>query len=151
MTSYAVNSKVDGALIYIKDSLLANRTQEVIRLVNARDQAMLGVAFNLAIVKQFSLYTHDGFDSVYDYAKHILGYKRTMTSNLISVGRMFVEKTKYGYQSVFHHPRYDYNYSQLVELVPIGLKRAKELDKEQKITPDMKVKELKKVVSSERQ
>ena len=90
------------------------------------------IAYIMAEIDNKELYKEDGFKSAADYAMETFDYKKSQAFNLVRVGK------KYG-DRLLSTP---YNFTQLVEALPMGTEKFDELSESGEINPDMKATEI---------
>ena len=79
------------------------------------------IGFLLWEVKQYEYYYEEGYDNVYQYAEHELGFKRSSTKNFIAICENFCRKNEYKLPTMFLDEQWnDYQYSQLTEMLAMS-------------------------------
>lgn len=93
------------------------------------------IAYVMAEIDSKELYKEDGFKSAAEYAMETFEYKKSQAFNLVRVGKKFGTKLL----------ETEYNFTQLVEALPMGAEKFAELDESGEITPDMKATEIREI------
>ena len=123
------------------------------------------------MVDERGMYANDGFETVHEWTAQAFGFKKTLSYNLLKIGNEYTRevisrKSKVtGYCSNLlpvpvemdengkplpsePAPLKDFSVSQLSAILPVGHREAEDLVREQVITPDMTVKQIKDIVKS---
>lgn len=90
------------------------------------------IAHIMAEIDSKELYKEDGFKSAAEFAMETFDYKKSQAYNLVRVGK------KYGDRLLST----SYNFTQLVEALPMGTEKFDELNESGEINPDMNVTEI---------
>lgn len=129
------------------------------------------IAWLIAMVDARGMYANDGFETVHEWTAQAFGFKKTLSYNLLKIGNEYTRevisrKAKVtGYCSNLlpvpveldengkplpsePAPIKDFSVSQLSAILPVGHREAEDLVREQVITPDMTVKQIKEIVKS---
>lgn len=129
------------------------------------------IAWLIAMVDARGMYANDGFETVHEWTAQAFGFKKTLSYNLLKIGNEYTRevisrKAKVtGYCSNLlpvpveldengnplpsePAPLKDFSVSQLSAILPVGHREAEDLVREQVITPDMTVKQIKDIVKS---
>ena len=129
------------------------------------------IAWLIAMVDARGMYANDGFETVHAWTAQAFGFKKTLSYNLLKIGNEYTRevisrKSKVtGYCSNLlpvpvemdengkplpsePAPIKDFSVSQLSAILPVGHREAEDLVREQVITPDMTVKQIKEIVKS---
>lgn len=104
------------------------------------------IARELAKIHNEKLWIDDGYEDVADYANKVLHIKKTTCYDLIKIGNTFVADS--GTKSNLARPdgcKNDYGFGQLRVLLPIGYEKAEELAGDGVISPDMSVRQIKRI------
>lgn len=106
------------------------------------------IAIALSKIDSSKCYELDGFESVHDYAKQILGINKSTSYAFLKIGYEYVDSKSL--ESVLKHDEgNDYSISQLQAILPLkSVNTAKELAESNYINPDMSVKEIKEAVNN---
>lgn len=106
------------------------------------------IAIALSKIDESKCYEMDGFSSVHDYAKQVLGINKSTSYAFLKIGREYVDSKSL--ESVLKHDEgNDYSISQLQVILPLkSVDTAKELAESNYINPDMSVKEIKEAVDN---
>lgn len=129
------------------------------------------IAWLIAMVDARGMYANDGFETVHEWTAQAFGFKKTLSYNLLKIGNEYIrevisrESKVTGYCSNLlpvpvemdengkplpsePAPIKDFSVSQLSAILPVGHREAEDLVREQVITPDMTVKQIKEIVKS---
>lgn len=96
------------------------------------------IAYVMAEIDNKALYKEDGFKSAAEYAMETFDYKHAQAYNLVRVGKKFGAKLL----------ETEYNFTQLVEALPMGAEKFAELDESGEINPDMKATEIREIAKA---
>ena len=132
--------------IQLTNTKLRNYTEQIYKQGLNIKKAFARVATILVKIDDSKCYEQDGFESVHDYALQVVGWKHATTSAMLRIGREYIDgKTL---ESVLPHVAgNDYSNSQLQALLPLkSVDTAKTLAEREIISPEMTVKEIKKIV-----
>ena len=132
--------------VQISNNKLRNFTEQIFKQGLNVKKAFAKVANILVKIDETKCYEQDGFESVQDYALQVFGWKQATTYAMLRIGRDYIDgKTL---ESVLpHEAENDYSNSQLQALLPLkSVDTAKALAERHIISPEMTVKEIKKVV-----
>ena len=111
----AMNGKMESLTFY--DPTLIEHTKHIMKLRDAGNYAMLGIAFEFGEMDSDRSYERAGFKSVADYGLTVFDYKRSTVSLYTKVGRYFLVKTDDGFDIDDRLPRL--TVSQMIELLPL--------------------------------
>ena len=132
---------------------LNKATTTVNKLGNSIQRNLFEVAAIVAEVDCTKCYEEDGFKSVHEWTAQAFGIKKTASYSLLKIGKEYVEvlvnekgkAISYG-SNLYHATEKDFSMSQVEALLPAGKDLAEDLAATEKVTPEMTVKEIKKVV-----
>ena len=132
---------------------LDKATTKVNKLGTSIQRNLFEVAAIVAEVDRTQCYEEDGFKNVHEWTAQAFGIKKTASYSLLKIGKEYVEvlvneKGKviaYG-SNLYHATEKDFSMSQVEALLPAGKDLAEDLAATEKVTPEMTVKEIKKVV-----
>lgn len=96
------------------------------------------IAYVMAEIDSKELYKEDGFKSAAEYAMETFEYKKSQAFNLVRVGKKFGSKLL----------ETEYNFTQLVEALPMGAEKFAELDESGEINPEMKATEIREIAKA---
>ena len=96
------------------------------------------IAYVMAEIDKKELYKEDGFKSAAEYAMETFEYKHSQAFNLVRVGKKFGSKLL----------ETEYNFTQLVEALPMGAEKFAELDESGEINPEMKATEIREIAKA---
>lgn len=96
------------------------------------------IAYIMAEIDAKELYKEDGFKTAADFAMETFDYKKSQAHNLVRVGKKFGSKLL----------DTEYNFTQLVEALPMGAEKFAELDESGEINPDMKATEIREIAKA---
>lgn len=104
------------------------------------------IASILAKIDMSKCFEADGFESVHDYAKQVLGINKSQSYAFLKIGYEYIDSKSL--ESVLKHDEgNDFSMSQLQAILPLkSVKTAQELAEQNIINPSMTVKEIKDVV-----
>lgn len=106
------------------------------------------IAHLLNEVDSTECYIDDGFVDTQDYASKVLGIRKTTCYNLLKIAKEYVNED--GTRTILTSEGQDFGVSQVQALLPLGRDEAKELCENGTITPDMSVRQIKKIVADNR-
>lgn len=132
---------------------LAKATTKVNKLGNSIQRNLFEVAAIVAEVDRTQCYEDDGFKNVHEWTAQAFGIKKTASYSLLKIGKDYVEimlnengkAFAYG-SNLYHATEKDFSMSQVEALLPAGKDLAEDLAATEKVTPEMTVREIKKVV-----
>lgn len=96
------------------------------------------IAYVMAEIDRKELYKEDGFKSAAEFAMETFDYKQSQAFNLVRVGKKFGEKLLCT----------EYNFTQFVEALPMGVEKFVELDEAGEINPEMKATEIREIAKA---
>lgn len=103
------------------------------------------IAHLLNEVDNTECYLDDGFVDTQDYASKVLGIQKTTCYNLLKIAKEYINED--GTRTILTSEGADFGVSQVQALLPLGVDEAKTLCDNGVITPDMSVRQIKKIVS----
>ena len=132
---------------------LDKATTKVNKLGTSIQRNLFEVAAIVAEVDRTQCYEDDGFKNVHEWTAQAFGIKKTASYSLLKIGKEYVEvlvnekgkAISYG-SNLYHATEKDFSMSQVEALLPAGKDLAEDLAATEKVTPEMTVKEIKKVV-----
>ena len=132
---------------------LCKATNKVNKLGSYIQRNLFEVAAIVAEVDRTQCYEEDGFKNVHEWTAQAFGIKKTASYSLLKIGKEYVEvlvnekgkAISYG-SNLYHATEKDFSMSQVEALLPAGKELAEDLAATEKVTPEMTVKEIKKVV-----
>lgn len=153
------------------DRNLQDVTNKVYAIGDNIKNEVYKIAWLIAMVDARGMYANDGFETVHEWTAQAFGFKKTLSYNLLKIGNEYTRevisrKSKVtGYCSNLlpvpvdldengnplpsePAPIKDFSVSQLSAMLPVGHREAEDLVREQVITPDMTVKQIKDIVKS---
>lgn len=96
------------------------------------------IAYVMAEIDRKELYKEDGFKSAAEFAMETFDYKQSQAFNLVRVGKKFGDKLL----------DTEYNFTQLVEALPMGVDKFVELNEAGEINPEMKATEIREIAKA---
>ena len=135
-----------------KNKQLVNATKRILRLGDKIKQSWYEIAWIIADVDRSKVYREDGFLTVHDWVMQSFGLKKSMSYALLDIGKHYVKPVEHG--AVTGHECIlgpDFSKSQVMAMLPLGPDGSLEMVEDGKITPDMPVSEIKKIVKGEHQ
>ena len=129
---------------------LEKATQRIYKLSDSIGQNMFAIAFIIADVADEmaqEIENADGFASVHEWTEKAFGFKKSMSYNMLNVGRRFTAqvqngKTKTYRDSITQADEKGYTITQCIQFLPYLDCDIEELHKAGTINPDMTCKEL---------
>ncbi len=103
------------------------------------------IAHLLNEVDNTECYLDDGFVDTQDYAGKVLGIQKTTCYNLLRIAKEYLNDD--GTRTILTTEGADFGVSQVQALLPLGVDEAKTLCENGTITPDMSVRQIKKIVA----
>lgn len=108
---------------------------------------MFKIAALLARVEKDDLLINEDFVNVIEYAKRCFGFEKTTAYNLLKIGHDFIKETEDGnVETVLTYLNNDYNVSQIIKMLPLGIDKAKELTRDGVITSDLSCRQIERIV-----
>ena len=125
---------------------LRRYTEQIFRQGLNIKKAYAQISVILAKIDTAKCFETDGFESVHDYSKKVLGLSQSTSYALLKIGYEYIDSKSL--ESVLKHEQgNDFSTSQLQVLLPLkSVDKAKELAENGKINPNMSVKEIKAIV-----
>lgn len=115
-----------------------NYEKRLLEAHKTNDRILIGALLNWMRDNRKHISLMDGYNNIYDYAKDMLGYKKTVTCNCISVTQRFGELDETGMPTGVLKVKYrKYDFCQLIEMRQLDEKTLKS------VTPDMSVRQIK--------
>lgn len=131
----------------IKDPRLYEVTDRICNMLIDINEDCFAIAALVAKVEDDNLLYNDDFDDICDYVKKCFGFEKTTTYNLLKIGREYLVTFENGnIQTLLKHGVRDYSISQVIKMLPLGVDKAKELTRDEVITPDMSCRKIEKIV-----
>lgn len=106
------------------------------------------IAHLLNEVDSTECYLDDGFVDTQDYASKVLGIQKTTCYNLLKIAKEYLNED--GTRTILTTEGIDFGVSQVQALLSLGVDEAKTLCENGTITPDMSVRQIKKIVADNR-
>lgn len=138
------------------DSNLEKATNEIYKLGDSIKRNWFAIAHYVALVDVNNYYAIDGFENVHQWTENAFGLKKSASYNLLNIGRQYIREITNksgkvtGYGSNLVQSGDDFSKTQVEEMLPLGHDTALALVEDGTITPQMTVKEIKKVVKDYR-
>ncbi len=131
-----------------KNKKLQSYTNNIFKQGLSIKKSYARIAVTLAKIELSKCYVMDGFESVHDYSRQVLGINKSTSYAFLKIGNEFIDQKSL--ESVLaHDENNDFSISQLQALLPLkSVDTAKELAEARTINPDMSVKEIKEVVKN---
>lgn len=131
----------------IQDETLKRITRSIVDSCKTVTGNMFKIATLLAKVEKDDLLINEDFASVIEYAKKCFGFEKTTAYNLLKIGHDFIKETEDGnVETVLTYLNNDYNVSQVIKMLPLGIDKAKELTHDGVITSDMSCRQIGRIV-----
>lgn len=129
---------------------LEKATQRIYKLSDTIGQNMFAIAFIISEVADEmaqEIENADGFKSVHDWTEKAFGFKKSMSYNMLNVGRRFTAqiqngKTKTYRDNVTQADEKGYTITQCIQFLPYVNEDIEKLHEAGAINPDMTCKEL---------
>lgn len=133
---------------------LQNATMQIVRLTEKAKDSMYQIAHIIASVDSSECYKDDGFNNVHEWTSKILGYRKSMSYDLLKIGREYTRETfnasgkVKGYECNLLPEGCNDNFSttQVIRMLPAGREIVCELVEDSVIVPSMTGKEITKVI-----
>lgn len=133
--------KVEEGIGYEGIGYLDDYTVKINDVVSKLKNDFIYVGFLLWEVREYKLYKVKGYKSIVDYAEKELNFKKAATYNFIGVCEKFSERTESGNPSARLDPQFEkFNFTQLVEVLPLEKKKVKSINPEMTVTEIREVK-----------
>ena len=137
----------------ITNKALMRETSQIIKCANTAQNDIFKMC---ALIK--STYDNknwcDDFASFVDYGQDVLGFKKSSLYNFLKIGTEYIdhiEGTKDKYATILPHGEQDFTAAQITALLPLGVECAMYSVNKGVITPEMSVREIKKLVKEIKQ
>ena len=131
----------------INDETLKRITLSIVDSCKTVTGNMFKIAALLARVEKDDLLMNEDFVNVIEYAKKCFGFEKTTAYNLLKIGHDFIKETEDGnVETVLTYLNNDYNVSQIIKMLPLGIDKAKELTHDGVITSDMSCRQIERIV-----
>lgn len=131
----------------LKSSKLKELTQEILHYSDIGRSSVYSIALTLAEIRDNRLYEFDGFSSINDYAKQVLGYKSASVNNMLRIAKDYIDE--HGVTLLKHDADLDFSPAQVTKMLPLGIELSKELCESGKITTDLSCRDIQKIVKEE--
>lgn len=133
--------------VNIKDPRLLEITEHIYKMIGGINENCFMIAVLVAEVEDQNLLYNDDFYDICDYVKKCFGFEKTTAYNLLKIGREYLGTCEDGrIKTLLSHNERDFSISQVVKMLPLGIEKAKELTRDEVITPDMSCRQIEKVV-----
>lgn len=131
-----------------KNTKLRNYTNQIYKQGLSIKKSYARIASILAKIDTSKCYEMDGFESIHDYSKKVLGINKSTSYAFLKIGYEYIDSKSF--ESVLKHDEgNDFSMSQLQAVLPLkSVDVAKELAEHNEINPNMSVKEIKEVVKN---
>lgn len=147
---------VKNSIAY-KDSHLSKATEAIYKLADGIRRSAFQTAYIVAEVDRNGWYKKDGFATVHDWTEHAFGFKKSQSYNLLKVGQDWTTTVLderghvVGYRSklIDSTAPIDFTTTHIIQLLPIGEEKARDLTVAGVIAPTMTVAELKTAIKEE--
>lgn len=142
--------------IAFSDKTLQNATMKIFQINEAIRKNYFAIAFIVAGVESAKAYETDGFKDVHEWTSKTFGYKKSMSYDLLKIGKeytreMFNKAGKvFGYECNLLPADSTDNFgtTQVIKMLPLGHEMAVELVEKGEITPDMSARAIADVVKT---
>ena len=133
---------------------LQNATMKIVRLTDNARNALYQIAFIIAGVAQTECYKDDGFNTVHEWTTQVLGYKKSMSYDLLKIGQQYTREilndkgrvTGYECNLLPEDSADNFSTTQVIRMLPAERELVCELVEDKIITPAMTSKEIAKVI-----
>lgn len=126
---------------------LTKATNMIIKATESVGKSLFKIAAVMAYVDEKELYAED-FKNVAEYGEKVFGYKKSVTYNMIRVGREYLDKST-GNSVLMLEDGRDFSFTQLSKMLPLpSADVAAELVDSEQITPEMTTKQIAEVVKA---
>lgn len=152
-----------------KDRNLQDVTNKVYAIGDNIKNEVYKIAWLIAMVDARGMYANDGFETVHAWTAQAFGFKKSLSYNLLKIGNEYTREVISRKSKVIGYcsnllpvpvemdengkplpsepaPIKDFSVSQLAVMLPVGHREAEDLVREQVITPDMTVKQIKDII-----
>lgn len=142
-----------------QNAKLDRATKTIYKLSDGIKKNMFAVAAIIASVDAEKSYEQDGFANVHEWVTKTFGFKKSNSYELLKIGKEYTRAilneagTVKSYQSnlVELNAANDFTTSQVQAVLPLGHDKAAELVNAGEITPEMSVRDIKKVVKENKE
>lgn len=133
---------------------LQNATMKIVRLTDTAKTALYQIAFIIAKVAESECYKDDGFNSVHEWTTKILGYKKSMSYDLLKIGQQYTREvvndkgrvTGYECNLLPENSSDNFSTTQVIRMLPAERELVCELVEDGVIVPSMSSKEISNVI-----
>ena len=133
---------------------LQNATMKIVRLTDNARNALYQIAFIIASVADSECYKDDGFNSVHDWTTKILGYKKSMSYDMLKIGQQYTREilndkgkvTGYECNLLPENSNDNFSTTQVIRMLPASRELVCELVEDGTISPSMPSKEIAKII-----
>lgn len=137
---------------------LQQATDSIRRLGESVKSNMFAIAFIIRTVDENKSFESEGFKSVHDWTLDAFGYKKTMSYNLLAIGRDYIRKLPgtdddpicvsnlVRVDTPESRPNEDFTAQQISRVLPLTHSKVIELTESGELAPDMTIKEIDEVV-----
>ena len=133
---------------------LQNATMKIVRLTDNAKTALYQIAFIIASVAESECYKDDGFNNVHEWTTKILGYKKSMSYDMLKIGQQYTREilndkgkvTGYECNLLPESSATNFSTTQVIRMLPVDREVVCELVNDEIITPAMSSKEIAKVI-----
>ena len=140
------------AIPSFKDKDLKKATSDIIKLTGTIRTNAFEIAHIIADIDEKGAYATDGFKSVHEWTETMFGYKKTTSYNLLKIGRDYTRAltARKGFDCNLLPEDCTENFttSQVEAILPLGRDEAEKLVDDGTLSPDMSVRDIKKVVKA---
>lgn len=138
--------------VHYTNKALEKATARIQKLGMSIRTNLYEVAAIIANVADTEAFKDDGFENVHEWTNSAFGIQKTTSYNMLKIGREYVTEVitdgkKGGFRSnLLPLSVEDFTTSQVERMLPLGHERAFEAVKNERITPDMSLAEVRKAV-----
>lgn len=138
---------------------LQNATMKIVRLTEQAKLSMFQIAFIVSQVDATECYKDDGFNSVHEWTTKVLGYRKSMSYDLLKIGRDYTREvlsksgkvTGYECNLLPESSKDNFSTTQVIRMLPAGRELVCELVEDELIVPSMTGKQIADVIKSHTQ
>lgn len=144
------NSKMENNVIIAKGFKFTNKelekaTKTIIKAEEKTCKSLIEIALTIQDVARRRLFADD-FKSITEYGEKVFGYKKSSIYNMLNVSQKFLMDNGHSVLTPDDDKTQDFTFNQLVHMLPLSAPEVIELVDDSKITVDMTLKEIDKVI-----
>ena len=135
--------------VTFKNKELEELVQRIIGHSSSIQESIFQIALELKYIKDYALYSEDGYKTIEDFAKKVLNYGKATTYSLLKIAENYLvwNEENYEVKTIFAQGDRDFSVNQLREVISLDKSEVEELVESDKINPFMTVRQIREVVA----